>query len=114
MTDRDLEVNMEINDIKDTKEKYDFLKAFLKLEAQRCKPSREGMIDALRESLNVANSEIRDVEKSRHETTPTPWENISNENLYRKLTEYQQGMYQHAVKKFGEEVVKKLLEQGMQ
>lgn len=105
---------MEINDPKEMKEQIDFLKAYIKLETQKCTPNREGMIDALRESLNVANSEIRDVEKSRHETTPTPWENISNEVLYGKLTEYQQGMYQHAVKKFGEEVIKKLLEQNIQ
>ncbi|MBR4628300.1 MAG: hypothetical protein IKO47_11525 [Ruminococcus sp.] len=105
---------MEINDIKDTKEKYDFLKAFLKLEAQRRSPSREGMIDALKEALTVACIDIKNVEASRGETTPTPWENIPNEVLFGKLSEYQQGMYQHAVNKFGEEAVKKLLEQGMQ
>ena len=104
----------DINEIKDIKEKEDFIKTFMKLEAQRRNPSREGMIDALKEALNVANCEIRDVEKSRQEIKPTPWEEIPNEVLFGKLSEYQQGMYHHAVNKFGEEVVKKLLEQSMQ
>ena len=71
------------------------------------------MIDALKEALNVAWTDIKSVEASRGETTPTPWEQIHDKDLYNKLAEYQQGMYQHAVKKYGEEVVKKLLEQNM-
>lgn len=101
----------DINKMKDIKEANDFLKAFMKLEAQRRNPSREGMIDALKEALNVAWTDIKNVEASRGETTPTPWEQIHDKDLYNKLAEYQQGMYQHAVKKYGEGVVKKLLEQ---
>lgn len=104
----------DINEIKDIKEKEDFIKTFMKLEAQRRNPSREGMIDALKEALKVAFIDIKNVEASRGETTPTPWEHIQNKELYDKLSEYQQGMYQHAVNKFGEEVIKKLLEQNMQ
>ena len=105
---------MEINDIKDAKEKYDFLKAFMKLEAQKHNPSREGMIDALKEALTVACMDIKNVEASRGEIIPIPWERVPNEVLFGKLSEYQQGMHQHAVNKFGEEVVKKLLEQNTQ
>jgi len=103
----------DINKIKDKKELNDFLNAFVKLEAQKRNPSRNGMIDALKEALNVAWTDIKSVEASRGETTPIPWEQIHDKDLYNKLAEYQLGMYQYAVKKYGEEVVKKLLEQNM-
>lgn len=106
-----MEIN-DINSLKDVKEENDFLKAYLKLEAQIRNPSREGMIDALKEAMAVAQSEIRNVEISYGETTPTPWDQIQDAVLYNKLYEYQQGMYQHAVKKYGEEVVKRMLEQN--
>ena len=100
---------MEIKDPKELKEIDDFIKAFMKLEAQKRNPTRDGMIDALKDALNVAAVEIRNVESSRNETTPTPWENIPDNILYAKLSEYQQGLYQHAVNKFGEEQIKKRL-----
>ena len=100
---------MEIKDLNELKEIDDFIKAYMKLEAQKRNPTRDGMIDALKEALSVAAAEIKTVEASRNETTPTPWENIPDSVLYAKLSEYQQGMYQHAVNKFGEEQIKKRL-----
>ena len=100
---------MEIIDPKELKEIEDFTKAFMKLETQKRNPTRDGMIDALKDALKIANAEIKNVEKSRNETTPTPWENIPDSVLYAKLSEYQQGMYLHAVNKYGEELVKKRL-----
>ena len=100
---------MEIKDPKELKEIEDCIKAFMKLEAQKRNPTRDGMIDALKEALSVAAAEIKTVEASRNETTPTPWENIPDNILYAKLSEYQQGLYQHAVNKFGEEQIKKRL-----
>lgn len=100
---------MEIKDPKELKEIEDCIKAFMKLEAQKRNPTRDGMIDALKDALNVAPVEIRNVESSRNETTPTPWENIPDSVLYTKLSEYQQGMYLHAVNKYGEELIKKKL-----
>lgn len=108
-----MEIN-DLNNLKGFKEEGDFLRAYLKLEAQIRNPSREGMIDALKEALSVAWIDIKTVEASHGETTPTPWDEIPNDILFEKLYEYQQGMYQHAVKKYGEEVVKKLLEKSMQ
>lgn len=100
---------MEIKDPKELKVIEDFIKAYMKLEAQKSHPSRDGMIDALKDALKIANAKIRNVEKSKNETTPTPWEQIPNDVLYGKLFEYQQGMYQHAVYKYGEELIKKML-----
>lgn len=105
---------MDIQDINKQKEIVDFVKAYSKLVAQYKKPSRGGMIDALKEAMKVAQSEIRNVEISRGETTPTPWEQIPDSVLYAKLSEYQQAMYQHAVNKFGEEEIEKWLKQNMQ
>lgn len=105
---------MDIQDINKQIEIDDFVKAYYKLVTQYKKPSRDGMIDALKEAMKVAKSEIRKVEISRCETTPTPWEQISDSVLYEKLSEYQQAMYQHAVNKFGEEEIEKWLKQNMQ
>ena len=100
---------MDIQDINKQKEIADFVKAYSKLAAQIKNPSREGMIDALKEALKVACVDIKTVEKSKNETVPTPWEKIPDAVLYDKLAEYQHGLYCYAVNKWGEEVVKKNL-----
>ena len=78
---------MEPKDLKKAKELEDFVKAYLKLESQKRNPSRDGMIDALQEALRIAQTEIRSVEVSQCETTPTPWEKIPDAMLYQKLIE---------------------------
>jgi hypothetical protein len=100
---------MEIKDLKEAKEIGEFANVYLKLESQKRNPSRDGMIDALKDALRIANTEIRTVEVRRCETTPTPWEKIPDATLYNKLIEYQQGMYQHGINKYGEELFKKIL-----
>lgn len=99
----------EIQKLKEQKEVIDFINAYSKLIKQRQNPSRDGMIDALKDSLKVGQTEIRNDELSRGETTPTPWEQISDQLLYTKVLEYQQSLIHHAVSKYGEEIVKKLL-----
>jgi hypothetical protein len=100
---------MDFQEVNKQKEIEDFIKAYSKIMAQIKYPSRDGMIDALREALTVAQFEIRTIEISQKETKSTPWENIANDELYRKLAEYRQGLYNYAVKKFGEEMIDKLL-----
>ena len=103
---------MDIQDIqklKSDKEIADFIKAYTKLVKQKQNPNRDGMIEALKEALKVGWSDIKTVEASRGETMPTPWEQIPEHILYAKLTEYQQGLYYYAVRKYGEELVKKIL-----
>ena len=100
---------MDIQNINENKEIFDFAKAYSKLAAQRKNPNRDDMIDALKEALKVACLEIKTVEKSRNETVPTPWEKIPDAVLYDKLAEYQQGMVEYAKKKFGEELIEKML-----
>ena len=71
----------EIQKLKEQKEVIDFINAYSKLIKQRQNPSRDGMIDALKDSLKVGQTEIRNDELSRGETTPTPWEQISDQLL---------------------------------
>ncbi|MBR3268741.1 MAG: hypothetical protein IKI58_08485 [Oscillospiraceae bacterium] len=107
--EQELRMNMETNEAKELKEIDDFIKAFLKLEAQKCNPTRDGMIQALSEAQNVASTEIISVEHQQGDVIPMLWSEFSNQDLYRKLLQYQEGLYNHAVKKYGEELIKRIL-----
>lgn len=96
---------------KETEEIEKFVEAYFKLQAQINDPTREGMIKALSDAQGVAGQEIAGLERSQGETQPTPWSCIPYDYLYRKLTQYQQGLRIHAVKKFGEETIEKLLKE---
>lgn len=98
-----------LGESKESKEINDFLESFFKLQAQINNPTRDGMIAALSKAQNVARHEITMVEKSQGDIYPMPWSGFQDEDLYRKLLQYQQGLYNHAVNKFGEEIAKKLL-----
>jgi len=74
------------------------------LSAESAIPSF-GMIDA----QNVARQEITSLEQRQGDICPMPWTSFPDRDLYRKLAQYQQGLYNHAVNKLGEEVFKKLL-----
>ena len=65
------------------------------------------MIEALSGAQSVAGQEITRLEISQGETCPTPWSCIPYDYLYRKLYQYQQGLYNHAVNKLGEKAFKK-------
>lgn len=67
------------------------------------------MIDALLAAQNVARQEIIFLEQSQGDIYPMPWTSFQDRDLYRKLAQYQQGLYNHAVNKLGEEVFKNLL-----
>lgn len=87
-----------------------FAKAYFELRVQINNPTREGMIKALLDAKNIAPQEISMLENSQGEIYPTSSDNFELRDLYRKLTQYQQGLYIHAVKKFGEEKFKKQVE----
>lgn len=100
--------------LKDTKEIKDFIESYRKLQVQISNPTREGMIEALSNAQNVAHQEITIIEKQQGDIYPMLWSNFPNDDLYRKLTQYQQGLFYHAVNKFGEEIVKKILKESLQ
>lgn len=95
---------------KTLKEINDVMEKFHQLEEQKRNPSKQGMIKALLEAKAVASAEISALETSQGDTVVTPAYQISDEKLYWKLTQYQQGLINHCINKYGEETVKKYLE----
>lgn len=91
-------------------EMRDCIEKYFQLAEQKKTPTRDGMIKALSDAQTIAYSEIKNVERNQGETIPTPWQNISNDDFYRKLTQYQQGILNHCVNKFGESVFRHYLE----
>ena len=104
-----MENSERFSDIKEVKEAKELIEKYFKLQAQINNPTRFGMIDALSDAQNVAHQEITTLEKSQGDIYQMPWTSFPDNDLYRKLTQYQQGIYIHAVNKLGEEVFKKLL-----
>ena len=102
--DHHIEQMHEYQEIKDCIDKY------CQLTEQIRNPSRDGMIKALVEAQTIAYSEIKNVEYSQGDTIPIPWQYFSDSDLYRKLTQYQKGIYQHCVNKFGEQDFKQFLD----
>ena len=95
--DNPTEQLQELHEMRDCVEKY------FHLQEQIKKPTREGMIKALSEAQSVAGNEIITIEHSQGDVIPIPWTSFSNEDLYRKLNQYQQGIVNHCIRKFGEE-----------
>lgn len=100
-----------LDNIKEAKEIEDFIEKYCKLQAQIDNPTRTGMIDALSGAQKVARQEITMLEQRQGDIYPTLWSDIPYDDLYRKLSQYQQGLYIHAVNKFGEEKFKTLLKE---
>ena len=97
------------SEAKEAKETIELLEKYFKLQEQINNPTRFGMIDALSDAQNVAWQEITSLEHSQGDIYPMPWTDFPDRDLYRKLTQYQQGLYNHAVNKLGKEAFKKLL-----
>ena len=100
-----------ISQFKEGKEIEEFFKAYSALEKQIKNPTRDGMIKAFTETQKIAYNEIAALEKRQGNVRPKPWSNFSNKDLLCKLPTYKQGLYNHAVNKFGEEIFKKLLKE---
>lgn len=99
------------NDGKDAKELEKLIEKYFKLQDQIDSPTRFGMIEALSDAQNVARQEITMLEQSQGDIYPTLWSDFPYNDLYRKLSQYQQGIYIHAVNKLGEETFIKLLKE---
>ncbi len=98
----------------EAKEVHDLISSYLKLQDQLKNPTRFGMIEALSSAQNVARKEITDLEIQQGDTYPMPWAEFQDRDLYRKLTQYQQGLYRRAVNRLGEEAFKELLNKSTQ
>lgn len=94
-----------VEEVKDLIEKY------FRLQEQIDNPTRAGMIKALSGAQKIAKEEITEIEKSQGDISQMPWSDFQDEDLYRKLPQYKQGLYNHAVNKVGEETFKYMLEE---
>lgn len=99
------EEDVDIDEIKALIVKY------FRLQEQIDKPSRDGMIKALSDAQSIAYDEITALEESEGDFAPMSWDDLEDEDLYSKLMQYKQGLYEHAVSRVGEETFKYLLEE---
>ena len=98
---------------KDVKDIEDAVKKIAALQRQINNPTRDGMINALSDAQSTAGKEIQQVEYSQGDTIPTPWVCFPDQDLYRKLSQYQDGLRQHCIKKVGEKVFEELLKKAV-
>ena len=104
--------NIIFDKVKDDKDKKDILDAVKKIEAlqkQISNPTRDGMIKALSDAQLTAGDEILQIEYSQGDTIPIPWNRFQNPDLYRKLSQYQEALRLHCIKKIGNKAFEELL-----
>lgn len=106
-----MENSERFDDAKGAKEIKELIEKYFKLQDQINNPTKDGMIEALSGAQNVAPQEITMLEHSQGDIYPTLWSDFPYNDLYRKLTQYQHGLYIHAVNKLGEEDFKKMLKE---
>ena len=98
--------------VKNLDEQKDILEAIekiKKLQVQRQAPNRNGMIDALQDAKNKASLEITSLEFSQGDTHWMPFTDFSDADLYRKLSQYQQGLEAYCIKKIGKQLFDELM-----
>ena len=98
-------------DEKAIKEVYDVIERLHHLEEQKSNPTRDGMLKALLDARQLAPLEIITVEYSQGDVYPTPWASFSDNDLYRKLPQYQQGLITYCVNKYGKVIFERLLKE---
>lgn len=99
-------------DSKDNMDIKDAVKKIVALQRQINNPTRDGMINALSDAQLSAGKEIQQLEYSQGDTIPTPWVCFPDQDLYRKLSQYQAGLRQHCIKKVGEKAFEKFLKEA--
>ena len=98
-----------IKNLNDQKDILEVIKKIKKLQAQRQIPDRNGMIDALQDAKNKAPLEITALELSHGDTHWMPFTNFSDADLYRKLSQYQQGLETYCIEKIGKQLFDELM-----
>ena len=94
---------------KEAKEYAEIFEHYIKLERQMQNPDRNGMIDALKNARVTAQSEITNLELQQGDIYYIPWEFFPDRDLYRKLSQYQNGLRNHLISKIGEKAFNELL-----
>lgn len=89
----------EANDLRNVK---DAMNKIQKLRAQMKNPTRDGMIEALRDAKMSALMEISALEMAQSATSWAPFSAASDSQLYALLGQYEQGLKLHCIAKIGE------------
>ncbi|MBC2857047.1 hypothetical protein H3N56_11450 [Cetobacterium sp. 2A] len=95
------------------KEVMEVIQKINKLQNQIDNPNRTKIIEALREAQVFAPFEIRMLEIFQGDIKLLPPENFSNDDLYRKLFQYKQGLINYCIQKIGNEAYKSLFEKNL-
>lgn len=80
-----------------------------KLRLQMQTPERDGMISALQDAKNKAPIAIMNLEYAQGDTYWMPFYEFSNADLYRKLSQYEQGLENYCIAKIGKELFDELM-----
>ena len=89
----------EANDLRNVK---DAMNKIQKLRAQMKNPTRDGMIEALRDAKMSALMEISALEMAQSAISWAPFSAASDSQLYALLGQYEQGLKLHCIAKIGE------------
>lgn len=89
----------EIDIMKDVKDAVDKIN---KLQEQINHPTRNEMIKALIDAKSTAPVEVTVTEFIQGDTQFMMWDDFSDADLYRKLTQYQEGLKVFCISKVGE------------
>ena len=96
---------------KEQKEIVDAIKKIKELRRHQQYPDRNGMISALMAAKQTAPMAITALEWMQGDTKLMPWDNFSDADLYRKLTQYQQGLKNYCVEKIGAKMFEELMKE---
>lgn len=105
---------VKMENINDIDEQRKAINCIIEIEQQKKMPTRNGMIQAIINSHNYASIEIRRMEEQKGEFDYVSFVNASDEQLYNKMLECQQAIYNHCFNKFGEEVAKSIFKARLQ
>lgn len=99
-------------EIQDQKDMLDAMNKIVALQYQIQNPTRDGMINALSDAQLTARDEITQIEQSQGDTIPMPWACFSDSDLYRKLSQYQEGVRRYCIEKIGQKAFEELLKEA--
>ena len=112
MNDQDFE---KIKEMKEIKEYWDIVEKTFKLQRQIENPDRHGMIDALCDAKQIAQTEIvQTIQKEAGKVHSKLWSDFSDQELYYLLPRYQQGLINHGIAKVGKSAFETMLKLASQ
>ena len=95
-------LNKYCSEAKDFKDVKDAMNKIQKLQKKKKNPTRDGMIEALRDAKISALIEISALEMAQGATNWAPFSVASDSQLYALLGQYEQGLKLHCIAKIGE------------